>query len=277
MLLHQRHQRVVATHQVGTSHPADAGLGEGHVVRPDAFSGPFRQDGIEGCLDFAVGAVAAEGAAVRGTGQHHVHAGTNTSGGKICDTGDGAFHAPQQQACLVFCSGAGIGQAAGHAGCGEGEHQGGGQRGLGDLHVFTHGDFLLGANPLDQGVHVTEGGHVGGHQPQLRVGGSVVGVEGAGVFLAGIVDVGGRHDDGCAACQQFLHQRTGDGAGGCAGDQGNILDPRLGGFLGGNLGHRGKGLSEFLVGGLSSPPCGLFCYNLTGSGETLHGNVGAVC
>src|SRR5699024_521671 len=65
-------QDVVATHQGSTGNPANLCLCQGNAFWPTCFSRPLRQDSVQGCLDFAVSAVSAEHAAVRGTWQNDV-------------------------------------------------------------------------------------------------------------------------------------------------------------------------------------------------------------
>ena len=88
-------KRIVAAHQAGAAHPSDEGVHQGGVLAPHGFRMPAVDQCIQGCLGFAVGAVAAETAAVRGAWNHHVQAASNLrvhadSG----QPGNEAFHAP---------------------------------------------------------------------------------------------------------------------------------------------------------------------------------------
>ena len=78
-------QRVVAAHQAGAAHPANLRVGEGDTGRPYLFGMGAVDDRVKRALDLAVRAVAAEDAAVRGAGQHHMqfvlHVGVGADGG----------------------------------------------------------------------------------------------------------------------------------------------------------------------------------------------------
>ena len=178
-------KRVVAAHESGALDPADAGVGQRHALGPGPLRRPAVDDRVQGGLDLAVGAVTAEGAPVRGSGQHHVE--TVVDVGVCADGaqgGDGALHRPQQQSGLRLRRGAGVGQCAGDARCGEGEQERGNQGLLDDLGGATGGDHLVVADPLRQGVDVAVGGQVRGNHPQLGTGRGVLTIEGGGELEA---------------------------------------------------------------------------------------------
>ena len=146
-------KRIVAAHQAGAAHPSDQGVHQGGVLAPHGFRMPTVDQCIQGCLGFAISAVAAETAAVRGARNHHMQAASNLrvhadSG----QSGDKAFHAPQQQAHFRFGARASIRQGAGHAGRGEGEQQSGYQGWLEHFLRTVDGGGLLRADPLDHGI-----------------------------------------------------------------------------------------------------------------------------
>src|SRR5699024_12466111 len=66
---------VIAAHEGGTRDPADLCLSQGHALWPTCFGRPLRQDSVQGCLDLAIGAVAAEHTAVWRTWQNNVASG----------------------------------------------------------------------------------------------------------------------------------------------------------------------------------------------------------
>src|SRR5699024_3873498 len=157
-LLSGRDQDVVAAHQTGTGNPADPCLRQGDVLWPAGLGAPLRQDGVEGCLDLAVGAVATEHATVRGTRQDDVDTVTCTAGGQVGQTRDGALDGPEQQTCLVLGLWTGIRQVAGDRRCGEWVRQGRGQGRLGHGGGAADGDALLIADPVNDGVDIAVGG-----------------------------------------------------------------------------------------------------------------------
>ena len=93
MTFHDFDQRIVAAHQAGATHPADLRMGEGDTARPHLFGAGAVDDRVEGALDLAVRAVAAEDATVRGARQDHMqlvlHVGV---GADLREAGDRAFH-----------------------------------------------------------------------------------------------------------------------------------------------------------------------------------------
>ena len=92
---HDFDQRIVAAHQAGATHPADLRMGEGDAAGPHLFGAGAVDDRVEGALDLAVRAVAAEDATVRGARQDHMqlvlHVGV---GADLREAGDRAFPHP---------------------------------------------------------------------------------------------------------------------------------------------------------------------------------------
>ena len=72
---------VVVPHESGALGPADQCVGEGNPLRPRGFRAPPGHHRIECGLGLAVGTVAAEHAAVRRSGQHHVQPGCDVTFG----------------------------------------------------------------------------------------------------------------------------------------------------------------------------------------------------
>ena len=90
------HQRVVAAHQSGAAHPADARVGQCDALGPGGFGAPAVDDRVQGRLNFAVGTVAAENTAVGRTGQNHVEPVVDVRvGADGAQCRDGALHTPQ--------------------------------------------------------------------------------------------------------------------------------------------------------------------------------------
>ena len=229
-------QRVVTAHQAGATHPADLRVSEGDAARPHLFSAGTVDDGVKGALDFAVGTVAAEYAAVRGTGQHHVelvlHVGVGTD---VAEAGDGAFHAPQHQSGLRFEQVAGVGERAMDRRSGEREEQGRLPRRLQNRGGSTGGLLLLVAHPVDQCVDVAVAGEVGRNQPQLGVAGSVLAVGLLSPSLNGRLEaVRGGHHSG-TACEQAFDHLSGNRVRAHAGDDGDIIRVTGGVLVGRNL------------------------------------------
>ena len=271
-LLRGGHEQVVAAHEVGAGHPADAGLGEADVLGPAGLGVPLGEDRVECGLDLAVGPVATEGAAVRGAGQDDVGAGADGAGRRESgEPGDGAFDGPEQQAGLVLGGPSGVGERSGDPGRGEREREGRDECGLGHGDLLPDGDLLLGADPVDQGVDVPEGGHVGGHEPEPGAGGGVRRVEAARVLLAGLRDAGGGHDDRRPALEQAGDDGTGDGAGRRAGDQCDLPVELGGEVASGGLGDAGENPATGLVVGALRPPAGLPGHGLPGAREAGDG------
>ena len=215
--------RVVTAHEAGAAHPTDTRVSDRHARTPDRLCRPAGRDRVEGGLRLSVRAVAAEDAAVGGTGQHDVQAVVGVRVGTDCaQTGNGALDAPQQQSHLVLGGRTRVGQRAGDArGC-EGVEQRRDQGFLGHLNVGAHGLGLLGADPLHERVDVAVGGQVSGNQPQLRAACGVRAVELLGEGQARGRDRRGGCDDGCAAGEQATHDRAADGGGGHAGDHRDV-------------------------------------------------------
>ena len=223
--------RVVATHEAGAAHPTDTRVSDRDARTPDRLGCPAGRDGIEGCLRLGVRAVAAEDAAVGGTGQYDVQAVVGVRvGTDRAQAGDGTLDAPQQQAHLVLRGRARVGQRAGDARSSEGVEERWDQGFLGHLHVGAHGLGLLGADPLHERVHVAVGGQVRGNQPQLRTARGVRAVELLGESQARGGNRRGGRDDRRATGEQAADDRATDGGGSHAGDHGDVV--RVGQVLG---------------------------------------------
>ena len=166
--------RVVVAHQPGAAGPTDQRVRQADPLRPRRLGLPPGHHGVERRLGFAVGAVAAEHAAVGRAGQHHVQPrGDVTLGADFGQTADQPLHRPQQHLHFHLRARTGLGQVAGDTGCGKWEQQCGSLRVL-DVNRLRAKTFgLLAADPFDQRVDVGVGRHVGRHHPE---GGAVAGV-----------------------------------------------------------------------------------------------------
>ena len=139
--------------------------------------------------------------------------------------GDGALHAPQQQARLRLGLGTRVGQRPGYTRRGEGEQQGRDERLLDQLAGAAGGDDLVVADPVGQGVDVPVGGEIRRNHPQARTGGGVLAIQVLGEGQALVRQArAGRHHGG-AAGQQLADDRRGDGARCDAGDHGDVIGP----------------------------------------------------
>ena len=104
--------------------PADQRVRQADPLRPRRLGLPPRHHRVERGLGLAVGAVAAEHAAVRRTGQHHVQPRRDVAlGADVRQPADQPLHGPQQNLHLHLGARTGLGQIAGHPRCREREQQ----------------------------------------------------------------------------------------------------------------------------------------------------------
>ena len=261
---------VIAAHQVGACDPADARLGQGHSLGPTGLGRPLVHHRVKRRLDLAVGAVAAEGAAVWRARQHDVGASWRVGVlGELGKARDRALDRPQQQTGLGLGVAADLGQGSGHARRGEREGQGGDQPGLVHAHVLAHGLLLLLAEPGDERVDVTVARQVGGHEPQRSTRDGVVAVEGARELLARLAHVRGSHDHGGAPSEQALDKSSRDGTGRGTRNQGNLAGKLAAKVLGGGL----RDLRQRAGVAVIRVPLRLLRHSLPGAAEALHRNV----
>ena len=215
-------QWIVATHQAGSSDPADAWVRQGDLRAP-RFDCPLVRDGVEGCLGFAVGTVAAKGAAVRGAWQHDVQSVVDiVVRADLRECRHGAFHGPQQQAGLVLGRGTSVLGGAHHWWCCEWEVQIRNEDWLDDLCLGTDRLGLLGADPVDQRIDVPVARQVCWHEPQRGTVAAVVADQVLRVAQAGFADAGCGGHDGGSTGQQALHYPTGDGVWRHTGHDGDL-------------------------------------------------------
>ena len=264
---------VVVAHQPGALGPADQRVRQRNSLRPRRLGLPPRHHRVERGLGLAVGAVAAEHAAVRRTGQHHVQPCRDVAvRADVRQPADEPLHGPQQHLHLHLGARPGVGQITGHPRRREREQQ---RRRLGVLEVNRlrpKAFRLLVAHPRDQRVDVGVGRHVGGHHPQLRAEAGVVAVEGAVERQPVVVELGRRRDDRRTAVEQLGHHRRGDGSLGRTGDHRDLVGvAALAGVLRACRGTAvQRGVDVAARGqGLALPPVGLRADDVSGALEPL--------
>ena len=215
---------VVVAHQAGASGPPDQRVRQADPLRPGRLGLPPGHHRVQGRLRLAVGAVTAEHAAVRRTGQHDMQPGRDVAvGADVRQARDEPLHGPQQNLHLHLRARTGLGQVTADARRGEREQQ---CRGQGVLDVDGLGPEalgLLGADPFDQRVDVVVGGHVRRQNPQLGAEPGVVAIERAVEREPAVVQAGSGRDDGGAAVEQLSHHRGRDGPLRCAGHHSHLV------------------------------------------------------
>ncbi len=202
---------VVVTHQTGPAGPADQRVRQADALRPRGLGLPTGHDRVERGLGLAVGAVAAEHPAVRGSRQHHVQPGRDVPvRADVRQPADEPLHGPQQHLHLHLGPRARVGEVSADPRSGEREQQRRGQRVLEVDRLGPEALGLFGADPLDECVDVVVGGHVRRQHPQLRPEPGVVAVELTVERQPGVVELGRGGHHRRPAVEQLRDDRRGD-------------------------------------------------------------------